>query len=507
MTELSTIDLIDAPFLQAQHPLELTAYDFVAREFARAANALLPSDISWPVDQNGWLVRMDGKPYEPHAGQQAWHDDPAVVKALIGGRGSGKGTGGIQEVQHKIQAGEPGLILGPSERHFFRSTWVQLNEWLPIDPAVTGVPTSPLVEHWSKTDQIIRFTSGSIVQYGGIYDPDDWRGPNVNWVWLDEPGRIKKETAFLVLLGTLRVGRDPRMYLTTTPRGVNHWLYKYFVQRQVDDEVLEALTDAGFPEDPELLFNYHTITTEENKHNLSAIFYAMLLQAYKGIWRDQELEAKFVSFEGLVYPTYDPGVHLIDMRELPREWERFWFVDFGFENPFVAQRWARSPDDRFYREREIYMTRRTVSEHADRMREINEDDFGDPLFVKRCICDTDAEDQATLRAAGFKTKSAKKSIIPGIQAVTEHLSLDPDDNARLYLMRGALVEVDERRKAEELPTCTEEEIVRYVWPDKGTSGELKRERPVKEHDHGMDAMRYGIYTLAGPKKESRIAWA
>lgn len=416
-------------------------------------------------------------------------------------------AGGIQEVQRKIKAGEPGLILGPTEKHFFRSTWVQLNEWLPIDPAVTGVPTTPLVEHWSKTDQIIRFKTGSIVQYGGIYDPDDWRGPNVNWVWLDEPGRIKKETAFLILLGTLRVGRDPMMVLTTTPRGVNHWLYKYFVQREIDDEVIVALEEAGLPSDPQLLFNWHRVTTEQNRENLHPIFYATLKMAYKGVWAEQELEGKFVSFEGLVYPDYDPQVHLIDRRKLPADWSRFWFVDFGYKNPFVAQLWARSPDDRWYREFEIYMSGRRVSEHAEKMKEIMKDHFDHELFVKRCICDTDAEDQAQLRAAGFRTTSAKKDVRAGIQAVSAELSLDDDEEPRLYLMRGALVEVDRSREAQDLPTCTEEEITRYVWPDTGESGELKHERPVKEHDHGMDAMRYGIYTLSQPQKESKIRWA
>lgn len=498
---------IDLEVLQPQEPLEIVAYDFVAREFARHAGAAMPIEVDWPADEEGFLVRLDGKRYKPHEGQQRFHDDDAVVKAIIGGRGSGKSAGGIQEVQRKIKAGEPGLILAPTEKHFYRSTWVQLNEWLPIDPNVTGVPTTPLVEHWSKTDQMIRFTTGSIVQYGGIYDPDDWRGPNVNWVWLDEPGRIKRETAFLILLGTLRVGSDPRMMLTTTPRGVRHWLYKYFVQREIDDEVIEALEEAGMPSDPEQLFSWHRVTTEQNKHNLAPIFYATLKMAYRGVWAEQELEGKFVSFEGLVFPEYDPKVHLIEQRELPHDWPRYWSIDFGFENPFVAQLWARSPDDRWYREREIYMSGRTVNQHAEKMKEINEDLFGDPLAIKKCVCDTDAEDQATLREHGFKTISAKKDVKAGLQAVTEHLSLDETEKPRLYLMRGALVEVDRRRSARELPTCTEEEIVEYVWPDKGESGELKREHPVKEHDHGMDAMRYLLFTRNDLTKESRIRWA
>ena len=43
------------------------------------------------------------------------------------------------------------------------------------------------------------------------------------------------------------------------------------------------------------------------------------------------------------------------------------------------------------------------------------------------------------------------------------------------------------------PTCTEEEVDGYVWSLRG--GRRKGEEPLKEGDHGMDAMRYMVAHL------------
>jgi phage terminase large subunit len=45
--------------------------------------------------------------------------------------------------------------------------------------------------------------------------------------------------------------------------------------------------------------------------------------------------------------------------------------------------------------------------------------------------------------------------------------------------------------------CTEEEFDSYVWP-KGVDGKPVKEEPVKEHDHGLDALRYLVASLAVP---------
>lgn len=449
--------------------------------------------MAWPSDESGWLVRTDGKLYIPSRGQREFHKNPAAIRLLVGGRGAGKTAAGVQEACKKIRAGEPGLILAPDAQHFKKSTWVQINEWIPIDESITGIPQSPLVEHWSKGDKMIRFTTGSVVWYGGIKEPDSWRGPNVNWIWYDEPGRHPSRNSFLIPIGSIRVGDDVKMWLTTTPRGVMHWLYSFFVEKTLDDEVLDAMEEAGFSRDPELLLSLNRTSTFDNRKNLNPIYYAMLLATYHGKWREQELEGKFVSFEGLVYDIWDPEVHMVDRSSVKIEswWPKWRVIDFGYRSPFVCQWWTRSPEGRYYRYREIYYTGRTVTTHADQIKYYSEGEM-----IIATICDHDAEDRATLEENGIDTIPANKSISPGLQAVYRSLKFDESKEPDIFFLRDSLVEVDTRLSGKGLPTCTEEEFQFYAWP-KDKDGKPRKEVPIDLNNHGMDTTRYFVMEVEG----------
>jgi hypothetical protein len=64
-----------------------------------------------------------------------------------------------------------------------------------------------------------------------------------------------------------------------------------------------------------------------------------------------------------------------------------------------------------------------------------------------------------------------------------------DDKPRFYIMRDALVEVDENLVTAKKPTCTADEIDGYVWQPMN-EGKSNKEVPIKVDDHGMDAARY-----------------
>lgn len=440
----------------------------------------------WPTDENGWIVKPNGKRYIPTIGQGRFHEDPAVIRLLVGGRGSGKTAAGTQEASKKIMKGEPGLILAPDAEHFKRATWPQFNEWIPVDPDLTGLPMSPLIDHWSKGDKMIRFKTGSTVWYGGIRDPDSWRGPNVNWIWYDEPGRHAHRTSFLVPLGALRVGEDLKMWLTTTPRGVLHWLYPLFVLRDLGDDVLDALVEGGFERDPSLLVSWQRTSTYDNKENLNPIFFATLLATYQGKWREQELDGSFVSFEGLVYDCWNPEVHLVDFKDVGMQswWPKWRVIDFGYKNPFVCQWWTRNPEGEYFRYRELYYSQRTVREHALAINHYSEGE----TYIDT-IADWDAEDRATLEESDIYTVPASKGISAGVQLVYRLLTFDNMRKPDLYFVKDALVERDPLLVAEELPTCTEEEFTRYAWPQ-DKEGRPRKEQPLDLYNHGMDCLQY-----------------
>ena len=98
------------------------------------------------------------------------------------------------------------------------------------------------------------------------------------------------------------------------------------------------------------------------------------------------------------------------------------------------------------------------------------------------------------RAAGLPAIAAKNEIGAGIQAVAQRLQLDEMGRPGLILLRSALVEADGALLDAKRPTCTEQEFPGYVWP-RSADGRAVKEQPVKENDHGMDAVRYIVMYL------------
>jgi hypothetical protein len=149
-----------------------------------------------------------------------------------------------------------------------------------------------------------------------------------------------------------------------------------------------------------------------------------------------------------------------------------------------------------YLYREIYKTRRLVQDHAAQINALSEGE----TFVAT-ICDHDAEDRATLERYGIRTTAASKAVSVGLQATQARMRVQEDGKPRVFVMRGALVERDIELEERGLPTCTAEEIPGYVWADS-----KRKEEPVKEDDHGCDAMRYMVMAVdSGNQSRAAVA--
>jgi len=210
-----------------------------------------------------------------------------------------------------------------------------------------------------------------------------------------------------------------------------------------------------------------------------------------GVRRKRLVEGIWAAAEGQVYENWNPAVHIASARyEIPYDWPRYWVVDFGFVNPFVWQAWAVKPDGELVMYREIYMTRRLVADHAERILELT---HGEPPPTA-VIVDHDAEDRATFTdATGYETIAATKNVSAGIQAVARRLGAVSDDGQivtkpRIEFLPDSLDEYDQELGEAGHPTSTTEEFASYVW---NLGGKRQRgEEPEKKNDHGMDATRY-----------------
>jgi phage terminase large subunit len=141
-----------------------------------------------------------------------------------------------------------------------------------------------------------------------------------------------------------------------------------------------------------------------------------------------------------------------------------------------------------YLYREIYRTQITIDEHAAEVKRLS----GTETY-RATVCDHDAGERALLERAGVPTVKAIKKIEGGINAVRARLVKQTDGRPRIYFLRTASTTID-RALADGLkPVSTVGEFDCYAFPS--TASTRLKEEPIKEHDHGMDAMRYAVMHL------------
>lgn len=335
-----------------------------------------------------------------------------------------------------------------------------------------------------------KYKNGSVIVVGGMDKSMKIMSSEYDVCYAQEATELLEED-WEAITTRLRNGKIPYQQLIAdaNPDVPTHWL-----KIRCDRNRTKMIRSRH--EDNPILFNQNPDGTTGGLTEVGAAYIAKL-DALTGVRYQRLRKGIWCAAEGLVYEEYDPDVHIHKrIGEPPISWTRYVTVDFGYTNPMVVQFWAEDEDGRLYLYRELYQTRTTVEDMAPKIKAaMNLKKAPRPRMI---ICDHDAEGRAVLeKHLGMSTKAAKKTVEDGIQAVKMRMiRSDADGRPRIYLCEDALVEVDRDLQDRKKPTCTLEEVVGYVW-DRGTvtaqaAGKPPKEAPVKEDDHGMDAMRYMV---------------
>jgi PBSX family phage terminase large subunit len=362
----------------------------------------------------------------------------------------------------------------------------------------------------------IDYPNGSRIMLGGMDVPEKVLSSEYDFIFVPQAEELSlHDWEQLGSRCTGRAGNAPYSQIIgdCNPDVPTHWILnrprlKVFNSKHTDNPTLFEREPYAMPGEERPLRRDvlgNAIPTLQGQRTIEA------LQALTGVRYKRGYLGLWVGAEGQVYEDYDANVHLIDSFPIPYSWKRYRVFDFGFTHPFVCQWWAEDDDGRLYRYREIYYTRRTIDQHLKGVdgRPGILDLSGEERYTAN-IADWDAEDRATLQTFGIRTTAANKEMRPRFDAVQNRLRAQKDGRARIFFFRDALVEEDESLKLGYKPTCTEQEILGYVWRDISRTVEAtsKDERPVGRNDHGMDAMGYMVmhldgYTNWGPAKVRR----
>lgn len=208
---------------------------------------------------------------EPVADWRTW--------VMLGGRGAGKTFAGAFWLHE--QAKTPDLtfaLVGPA-LHDVREVMVEGPSGL---KAMAPEGDRP---RWEAGRKRLVWKNGSMAYAFSAEDPDSLRGPQFHAAWADEfcawrePERVLSNLRF-----GLRLGQDPRLVITTTPRPIP-------ALRRLLAEAGVETTRGG---------------TVENAANLSPGFLAHLKTLYGGTRLEaQEIEGLVVETEGALFRAED----------------------------------------------------------------------------------------------------------------------------------------------------------------------------------------------------------
>lgn len=377
--------------------------------------------------------------------QYAFLLDQSRYPAFVGGRNSGKTFTGAYKALERASRGGLGLIAGPSFPAMKMGP----------KPRFLKVLDDAGIEYLENKNENTLYipTFNASIQFAGLENDTYTRGPNYNWGWVDELDFVANPEMWKTAKAAVREGGDYQLFPTSTPKG-RRLIYVEWV-RDRDD--------------------FHTLYRATSRDNIfveSETYIAGL--GYTGNFYEQEINAEFVSFEGLVYPSFD---RFRQVRSVECEdWPAALGLDIGSRSP-TALMTMRYSGDRFHIEREHYQREMSNPEIVDAV--VREYERANALFV---VFDPEAGNLGIdLNRAGLHVRKAQKAVKDGISRV---MGIIPD------------LTVD--------PSCvnTLEEIESYQYP---TSGE--KDQPIKSNDHLMDDLRYLAMELSGPPPPKPVAAA
>ncbi|MFN3668418.1 MAG: DNA-packaging protein [Brevundimonas sp.] len=198
---------------------------------------------------------------------------------LLGGRGAGKTFAGAWWINHLAEAADRRFALVGPTLHDVREVMVEGPSGLRALPERARRP------RWEAGRRRLVWPNGSEAHAFSAEDPDSLRGPQFHHAWADEFCAWRRPEAVLgnLRLG-LRLGADPRLMVTTTPRPI--------------PALRRLMAEAGVVVD--------RAATQANAAHLSPGFLAHLRTLYGGTRLEaQELEGLVVESEGALFRAED----------------------------------------------------------------------------------------------------------------------------------------------------------------------------------------------------------
>ncbi len=423
-----------------------------------------------------------------------------------------------------------------------RETYPKLNDTL-RKVTLKWCPSSWILKKPTQDENTLYLKNGSVINFRylaqrGRAKQDGSSTSNLlsatyDWVGVDQvedPGIVYKD--FLDLLGRLRgdtpyqvddedlsmPSTGPR-WLMLTANPTHNWVYKELVQPYLlwlkgghKTEKLIVDADTGIP-----IIELFESDTYANKSNLSDDYIKSLESTYKGQMRERYLLGKWVAFEGLVHPDFDPLTHTVTREDAENhlatcllsyvQIQAIESYDFGLTSPscyllaFVDDRGRVIVLDGFYKSDFPY------HEQPQAIRDIRAKYAGllmfsnriwaDPAIFKKVVVAGMKETGSTIAKLyendRIYTRPASNEITTGIAKVNSylagksgvsHIVTGEDPGPLLYFVDDLDFIADE--------------MGAYYWKQNPQGQRI--DEPMDTNDHAMNALKYMLSYLPDVSK-------
>ncbi len=391
--------------------------------------------------------------------------EPEVLAA--GPAGTGK-TRTICEKIHLAATNYPGARILMTRSNLEALKPAALNTFINgVRPHIDGVETFGGNKF---TPAEFRYPNGSIINVNGLDKPDKVKSAEYDLIYVNEATEIPEST-WEMLKSRLRHGVMPYQQLIgdCNPSGPRHWLnvrcHRGQTRRVVSthrdnpaywDQATNTWTDQGWQ------------YVQENLSGLS------------GIQRKRLFEGLWVAAEGLVYPEFTSEM----VREVDVDgWRTVMGADVGSRNATAILTAHVAGDNRIHISREVYRRGMTSSDILAAIESAADMTDPDAIYVDPSAAGYIGD----LTRDGYPAVKATNDVLTGIQRVHGAFQI------------GLTID----------PSCTNliDELGMYAYPD---NPRIETDKPVKEHDHACDALRYLVMGALEPTmdiEEWYTAWA
>lgn len=325
--------------------------------------------------------------------------------------------------------------------------------WAELKSITKDIQSAPPNE--SRLEVKVKTSEGgeSFITLRGWESIETLRGQSYDFIVLDEVSSYRNfwEHWQEVIRPTLTDRKGEALFIST-PKGFNHFYDLYNLER----------TDTDYK-------SFH-FSTYDNPH----IPREEVDKAKKELTEDrfaQEYLADFRKTEGLVYKEFRRESHIFT-HEPQRIVKTIAGVDFGFTNPAAIISIQKDDDGRYYVINEWYKRGQTDAQIAD---------YVSALRLNEVYPDPEsASGIEELRQRGVNVRDViknKDSIRNGINTVRELFKAN-----RLFIHKDCVNLIWE--------------LETYAYPDKKPDHN-EEEKPIKENDHALDALRYALMMETG----------